>query len=122
MTAGQWVRARPIPVGPTWAEPVRGGLRSRAVHASGSVGTSKRVVCHNLPKGLLIYAFGAKLGGPSVPEDAQVLASQSGIPMSTLTLENHQSTYSHNDPAGAYPDNAFFDNLLPFLGKIGGSG
>jgi hypothetical protein len=77
---------------------------------------------HNLPKSLLIYAFGAKLGGPSVPEDAQILASQSGIPMSNLTLENYQSTYSHNDPAGAYPDNAFFDNLVPFLGKIGGNG
>ena len=77
---------------------------------------------HHLPKSLLIYAFGARLGGASVPEDAQVLASQSGIPMSNLTLENYQSTYSHNDPAGAYPDNAFSDNLLPFLQKVGGQG
>jgi hypothetical protein len=35
-----------------------------------------------------------------------------------LTLENYQSTYSHNDPAGAYPNNAFFKNLIPFLGKV----
>ena len=72
---------------------------------------------HALPKGLLIYAFGARLGGASVPEDAQLLAEQSGIPASNLTLANYQSTYSHNDPAGAHPDNAFFDRLIPFLGR-----
>src|ERR1700689_2709769 len=32
---------------------------------------------HSLPKSLLIYAFGARLGGASVPEDAQTLANQS---------------------------------------------
>jgi len=74
---------------------------------------------HSLPKNLLIYAFGARLGGASVPEDAQMLAEQSGIPMSNLTLANYQSTYSHNDPAGAYPNNAFFKRLIPFLGKVG---
>jgi pimeloyl-ACP methyl ester carboxylesterase len=73
---------------------------------------------HSLPKNLLIYAFGARLGGASVPEDAQILAQQSGIPMSNLTLANYQSTYSHNDPAGAYPNNAFFNRLIPFLGKV----
>ena len=77
---------------------------------------------HSLPKNLLIYAFGARLGGASIPEDAQVLAQQSGIPMSNLTLANYQSTYSHNDPAGAYPDNAFFDRLVPFLGKVSAQG
>jgi pimeloyl-ACP methyl ester carboxylesterase len=74
---------------------------------------------HNLPKNLLIYAFGARLGGASVPADAQLLAQQSGIPRSNLTLADYQSTYSHNDPAGAYPNNAFFDRLIPFLGKAG---
>ena len=77
---------------------------------------------HALPKSLLIYAFGARLGGASVPEDAQALAEQSGIPMSNLTLDNYQSTYSHNDPAGAYPNNAFFDDLIPFLGKVSAGG
>ena len=57
-----------------------------------------------------------------MPEDAQILAQQSGIPMSNLTLANYQSTYSHNDPAGAYPNNAFFNRLIPFLGKVGGQG
>jgi hypothetical protein len=73
---------------------------------------------HDLPKTLLIYAFGARLGGAGVPQDAQLLAAQSGIPATNLTLANDQSTYSHNDPAGAYPTNAFFDQLVPFLGKV----
>ena len=73
---------------------------------------------HDLPQSLLIYAFGARLGGAGVPQDAQLLAAQSGIPASNLTLANYQSTYSHNDPAGAYPTNAFFDRLVPFLGKV----
>ncbi len=77
---------------------------------------------HHLPKNLLIYAFGAHLGGASVPEAAQLLAQQSGIPMSNLTLANYQSTYSHNDPAGAYPNNAFFDRLVPFLNKVEAQG
>jgi len=74
---------------------------------------------HHLPKALRIYAFGARLGGEGVLQDARILANQSGIPLSHLTLVNRQSTYSHNDPAGAYPNNVFFDHLVPFLEKIG---
>ena len=77
---------------------------------------------HSLPKDLLIYAFGARLGGAGVLEDAQILARQSHIPMKNLTLVNRQSTYSHNDPAGAYPTNVFFDHLVPFLKGIGAGG
>jgi pimeloyl-ACP methyl ester carboxylesterase len=77
---------------------------------------------HHLPRNLLIYAFGAQLGGAAVPEAAQLLAQQSQIPMSNLTLENFQSTYAHNDPAGAYPNNAFFSNLTPFLSKVASKG
>ncbi len=74
---------------------------------------------HKLPKSLKIYAFGARLGGAGVLQDAQILARQSHIPMSHLTLVNRHSTYSHNDPVGAYPNNVFFSHLVPFLGKIG---
>ena len=77
---------------------------------------------HNLPRNLLIYAFGAHLGGAAVPQAAQLLAQQSQIPMSNLTLENFQNTYAHNDPAGAYPNNAFFNDLVPFLGKVSSQG
>ena len=50
--------------------------------------------------------------------DARVLAQQSGIPMSHLILIDEQSTYAHNDPAGAYPTNIFFNHLVPFLKKV----
>jgi pimeloyl-ACP methyl ester carboxylesterase len=73
---------------------------------------------HKLPAGLLIYAFGARLGGAGVLSAARLLAAQSHIPPANLTLVNRQSTYAHNDPAGAYPTNAFFDGLVPFLQKI----
>jgi hypothetical protein len=77
---------------------------------------------HALAKSLLIYAFGAHLGGQGVLDATTVLAQQSGIPMSNLTLVDRQSTYAHNDPAGAYPDNAFFQYLMPFLAKVASRG
>jgi pimeloyl-ACP methyl ester carboxylesterase len=73
---------------------------------------------HALPKTLLMYAFGAHLGGQAVLDSTTALAQQSGIPLSNLTLVNRQSQYAHNDPAGAYPDNDFFDGLVPFLKKV----
>jgi len=45
--------------------------------------------------------------------------SQSRIPASHLTLVNRQGSYAHNDPAAAYPKNAFFNNLMPVLGQVG---
>jgi hypothetical protein len=77
---------------------------------------------HHMPKSLLIYAFGARLGGEAVLTDATLLARQSHIPMRNLTLINRQSTYAHNDPAGAYPKNVFFAHLVPFLKRVGGLG
>jgi hypothetical protein len=71
-----------------------------------------------LPRTLRIYAFGAALGGPRVLLAAEQLAKQSRIPLRNLTLVNRQSTYAHNDPAGAFPKNVFFDHLLPFLNRI----
>jgi pimeloyl-ACP methyl ester carboxylesterase len=71
-----------------------------------------------LPKSLRIYAFGAALGGLAILEDTVALANQSHIPLSNVTLVNRQSTYAHNDPAGAYPNNDFFKGLIPFLKKI----
>ena len=73
-----------------------------------------------LPKRLLIYAFGARLGGAGVLLDARALAAQSGIPASNLLLINRARTYAHNDPAGAYPRNVFFAGLMRFLARIGG--
>jgi pimeloyl-ACP methyl ester carboxylesterase len=78
----------------------------------------KSTMGRRLPKSLLIYAFGAALGGPAVPAAARALASQSHIPMRNLTLLNRQSTYAHNDPAGAFPHNVFFNNLVKFVNRV----
>ncbi len=71
-----------------------------------------------LPKRLRIYAFGAALGGQRVLDGASLLAKQSGIPKGNLELVNRSSTYAHNDPAGASPNNAFLKYLIPFLAKV----
>ena len=72
----------------------------------------------HLPHSLRIFAFGARLGGPLIGVAADALAKQSGIPLSHVVKFNYQSSYSHNDPAGAYPKNAFFSNLVKFLRKL----
>ena len=71
-----------------------------------------------LPKSLQIYAFGARLGGAGVLDEARALAAQSGIPSKNLLLIDRASTYAHNDPAGAYPHNAFFNGLVRFLRRV----
>lgn len=71
-----------------------------------------------LPRNLLMYAFGAALGGPTVPAATIALAKQSHIPMRNLTLLNRRGAYAHNDPAGAYPHNVFFTHLVTFLHKV----
>jgi pimeloyl-ACP methyl ester carboxylesterase len=71
-----------------------------------------------LPTSLRLLAICTVLGGPGVLAAAQTLAAQSHIPSSHLTLVNEASTYSHNDPAGAYPDNVFFSHLVPYLEGI----
>ncbi len=74
---------------------------------------------HELPKSLKIIAIDTELdklfGSANTLQSAQILAAQSGIPPSNLTLINEEETYSHNDPAGAYPNNEFFNKLVPFL-------
>jgi len=71
-----------------------------------------------LPKSLQIYAFATKLGGTGVLADAVGLAQQSKIPLKNVLLINRVSTYAHNDPAGAYPHNAFFNGLIRFLRRF----
>jgi len=70
-----------------------------------------------LPKRLLIYAFGA-YGGQAILDAARALAKQSHIPAANLTLISRHGTYAHNDPAAAYPNNAFFSHLIPFLEHV----
>jgi pimeloyl-ACP methyl ester carboxylesterase len=77
----------------------------------------KTTLGRKLPRDLLMYGFGAALGGQTILDEAKQLARQSHIPAGQLTLVNRHSTYAHNDPSGAYPHNVFFSHLLPFLRK-----
>jgi hypothetical protein len=74
---------------------------------------------HRLPRALRMYAFGA-YGGSEVTGATAALARQSHIPRSHLLLVNRHGTYAHNDPAAAFPHNAFFTNLIRFLGTVSG--
>jgi pimeloyl-ACP methyl ester carboxylesterase len=109
--------------GTEWYFPERLTLDTGAVD-NGNANPAQRVLDvkatlgRKLPQELLIYAFGAHLGGQNVLTAAQQLAKQSHIPMRNLTLINRQSTYAHNDPAGAYPRNVFFAHLVPFLDSV----
>jgi pimeloyl-ACP methyl ester carboxylesterase len=110
--------------GTEWYFPARLTLDSGAVD-NGIANPAERVLGvdatlgRRLPRRLLIYAFGARLGGDAVLLDARALAAQSGIPSVNLLLIDRQSTYAHNDPAGAYPRNAFVAGLTRFLHRIG---
>jgi hypothetical protein len=110
--------------GTEWYFPQRLTDDSSAV-GNGLANPAQRVLDVNatmgrrLPLTLLIYAFGARLGGTAVLDDARALVRQSHIPASNLVLINRQNTYAHNDPAGAYPHNVFFEHLVPFLTRVG---
>jgi pimeloyl-ACP methyl ester carboxylesterase len=109
--------------GTAWYHPQRLTLDSGSV-AAGNANPAQEILGvraihgHRLPKRLKILAFGAQLGGQRVLDAATILAQQSGIPTENLTLVDRHETYSHNDPNSAFPDNAFVDALVPFLGAI----
>ncbi len=106
--------------GSAWYHPLRLTIDAGAV-ADGNSNPAQAILGvnathgHDLDPHTLIYAFGAALGGQGVLDVAQTLATQSGIPNENLTLVNRQSTYAHNDPAAASPQNDFLDYLVPFL-------
>ena len=106
--------------GTAWYHPQRLTLDSGAV-AAGNPNPAQAVLdvhaTHgtDLSKHLKIYAFGAQLGGQRVLDAAAILAQQSHIPLSNLTLVDRHDTYSHNDPNSAFPNNAFIDTVVPFL-------
>jgi hypothetical protein len=112
--------------GTAWYHPMRLTLDAGAV-GQGNANPAQQVLDvhategHKLPRNLKILAFGAALGGPGVPAAAKQLAQQSHIPLRNLTLLSRQSTYAHNDPAGASPKhNLFFKKLVVFLRGIAG--
>jgi hypothetical protein len=108
--------------GVAWYHPMRLTIDAGAV-ADGNRNAAQRVFGvrttdgSRLPRSLRIYAFGA-FGGETVLDDARALARQSHIPRRNLTLVDRQGNYAHNDPAGAFPKNAFLNHLVPFLHGI----
>jgi pimeloyl-ACP methyl ester carboxylesterase len=109
--------------GTAWYHPQRLTIDSAAV-AAGNANPAQEVLdvraTHgdDLPRRLRLYAFGASLGGTRVLDAARILAAQSRIPRRNLTLVDRKETYAHNDPAGAYPRNAFLARLTPFLARV----
>jgi hypothetical protein len=108
--------------GVAWYHPMRLTTDARAVGngianpAQDAIGL-RTIHGRKLPKDLRIYAFGAA-GGQSILDEAFDLARQSRIPRKQLTLVNRQGTYAHNDPAGAFPRNAFLKNLIGVLNRV----
>jgi pimeloyl-ACP methyl ester carboxylesterase len=106
--------------GTAWYHPQRLTIDSGAV-AAGNANPAQQILdvhathCCDLPRRLKIYAFGAQLGGQRVLDAASILAQQSHIPLTNLTLVDRHETYSHNDPNSAFPNNEFIDHLVPFL-------
>ena len=113
------------------ARPARGldggtGRPTRRAVAAGNANPAQDVLDVHATHGdaidVPIYAFGGALGGQRVLNAATALATQSGLPESQLTLINRATTYTHNDPSAAAPDNEFVDSLLPFLENAGRAG
>jgi pimeloyl-ACP methyl ester carboxylesterase len=111
--------------GSEWYFPARLTIDTGAV-AEGNENPAQKVLGleatqgHNLPKNLKILAIDSELDKKFITPraslvSAEVLAEQSGIPKSNLTLLDVESTYAHNDPAGAFPTNVFFESLVPYL-------
>ncbi len=64
-------------------------------------------------------------GGQTVLTEAEALAEQNGIASENVKLIDRLNEYSHNDPAGALPEehegveaNVFLKELHPYLEKI----
>jgi pimeloyl-ACP methyl ester carboxylesterase len=114
--------------GSEWYFPARLTLDTGAV-AEGNENPAQKLLeleateGHNLPKSLKILAIDSELDKKLIAPrasliSAEVLAAQSGIPTQNLTLIEAEETYAHNDPAGAFPHNVFFEALVPFLGGM----
>jgi hypothetical protein len=110
--------------GTAWYHPRRLTIDSGAVAAGNpnpaqDVLGVKAIHGHDLGE-IPIYAFAASLGGQRVFDAASALAAQNGIPRRKLTLVNREATYAHNDPASAFPKNAFVKKLARFLDGVAG--
>jgi len=113
--------------GTEWYFPERltidtGGVADGLPNAAQDVLGEHAIHGTELPKSLKILAIDTeldKLLPGNTLEGAVGLAQLSGIPLSNLTLINEEAQYSHNDPAGGFPNNEFFNHMVPFLEGVG---
>ena len=113
--------------GSEWYFPERltidtGGVGNGIENEAQAVLGEHAVFGDELPTNLHLLAISTELdkalGGGSSLTAAEDLAAQSHIPMSQVTLIDEEEAYAHNDPNGAYPTNAFFEALIPFLNEL----
>ncbi len=122
--------------GSEWYFPARLTLDTGAVNdgiatPSQEVLGLKTTMGTSLSKALHILAIDSELdklfggGGQTVLTEAEALAEQNGIAAQNVKLIDRLNEYSHNDPAGALPEehegvegNVFLKELEPFLEKI----
>ena len=107
--------------GTAWYHPMRLTIDAGAV-ADGNRNPAQKVLhvkaIHGDDVHVPIYAFAAALGDGRVVDAARALAHQSDLPPRKVTIVDRHSTYAHNDPNAAFPRNAFFKHLQPFLAGI----
>jgi pimeloyl-ACP methyl ester carboxylesterase len=109
--------------GTAWYHPQRLSIDSGAVNG-GIENPAQEVLdvraIHGTELDLPIYALETTFGADRVLNGARLLADQSGIPESELTLVDESDRLTHTDPMGIETaQNPLVETLVPFLGDIG---
>jgi pimeloyl-ACP methyl ester carboxylesterase len=109
--------------GTAWYHPRRLSIDSGAVNG-GIENPAQEVLgvraIHGTRLGLPIYALETTFGADRVLNGARLLAQQSGIPDSELTLVDESDRLTHTDPMGVdTSQNPLVETLVPFLRDIG---
>jgi pimeloyl-ACP methyl ester carboxylesterase len=109
--------------GTAWYHPRRLSIDSRAVNG-GIENPAQDVLgvraIHGTELDLPIYALETTFGAGRVLNGARLLAHQSGIPDSQLTLVDESDRLTHTDPMGVETSqNPLVETLAPFLHNIG---
>ncbi len=93
---------------------VNGGIENPAQELLGVRAT------HGTELDLPIYAIETTFGAGRVLNGARLLAEQSGIPDSELTLVDESDRLTHTDPMGVETaQNPLVETLVPFLSELG---
>lgn len=109
--------------GTAWYHPRRLSIDSDAVNG-GIENPAQEVLdvqaIHGTELDLPIYALETTFGADRVLNGARLLADQSDIPDSELTLVDESDRLTHTDPMGVETSqNPLVETLVPFLGDIG---